>query len=207
MKKENRDLLESLIEMKLKQSMENGELNPKAFEEAMKAIDRQLEIDKREAEMQRDELKINYDKEKENNRQQFELEKENNRQQFEIDKEDKRQSFELNKETLKHNAEDKRHADDRDHEFNLEIIKQKFKMKEMNFNGKIEKFKADLEADEAAKQRMIKYAEIALAVIVTPMIEAGCKHAFAKMICEFEKDYNFTTMAGKTLNSLFKFKR
>lgn len=105
MKKENRDLLESLIEMKLKESMENAKANPESFEEAMKAIDRQLELDK------------------------------------------------------------------------------------------------------ATKEKYFKYVEIALAVIVTPMIEAGCKHAFAKMICEFEKDYNFTTMAGKSLNSLFKFKK
>lgn len=206
MKKENADLLESLIEMKLKEAMKD-EANPKAFEEAMKAIDRQLEIDKRASEMQRDEMKIKYDKEKEYTKQKFELDKEETKQQFEMSKEDKRQQFELEKEIMKNNAEDKRKMDDRDFQVKLEKDKQQFRLKELDVINKVEKFKANLEADQAAKERLIKYAEIALAVVVTPMIEAGCKHAFAKMICEFEKDYNFTTTAGKTLNSLFKFRK
>ena len=74
-------------------------------------------------------------------------------------------------------------------------------------NKKIEEAKMKLENDQAAKDRLIKCGEIALAVIVTPMIEAGCKKAFAKMICDFEKDYNFTTMAGRSLSARFKFKK
>ncbi len=204
MKKENMQLLESLIESKLKKAMEE---DPKAFEEAMKAIDRQLEIDKRNAEMQRDEMKFKHELEKEDSKQRYELDKEANRQQFEISKEDKRQNFELEKEVIKSNAENKRKSEDRDLQLTLEAMKQKFRFKEMNIMNKVEEKKMKLEADQAAKERMIKYAEIALAVIVTPMIEAGCKHAFAKMICEFEKDYNFTTMAGRSLNALFKFKK
>ena len=53
----------------------------------------------------------------------------------------------------------------------------------------------------------MKYVEIGAAVILTPLIEAGCKKAFAHMLCEFEKDYNFTTMAGKSLSGLFKFRK
>ncbi len=204
MKKENMQLLESLIEQKLQKAMNE---DPKAFEEAMKAIDRQLEIDKRNAEMQRDEMKFKHELEKEDSKQKYELDKEANRQQFEISKEDKRQNFELEKEAIKSNAENKRKSEDRDLQITLEAMKQKFRFKEMNIMNKFEETKMKLEADQAAKERMIKYAEIALAVIVTPMIEAGCKHAFAKMICEFEKDYNFTTMAGRSLNSLFKFKK
>ena len=84
-------------------------------------------------------------------------------------------------------------------------MKQKFRLKELNITNKLEEAKMKLEADQAAKDRLIKCGEIALAVVVTPMIEAGCKKAFAKMICDFEKDYNFTTMAGKSLSNIFKF--
>lgn len=61
--------------------------------------------------------------------------------------------------------------------------------------------------DKDKKDRLVKMLEIGTAVVVAPLIEVACKKGFAHMICEFEKDYNFTTMAGKSLSSLFKFKK
>lgn len=62
------------------------------------------------------------------------------------------------------------------------------------------------ELDKNNKDRIVKIAEIGAAIIAVPLIDAGCKKAFAKLICEFEKDYTFTTSAGKTLANLFRFK-
>lgn len=62
------------------------------------------------------------------------------------------------------------------------------------------------ELDKNNKDRIVKVVEIGSAIIAVPLIEAGCKKAFAKLICEFEKDYTFTTSAGKTLANLFRFK-
>lgn len=62
------------------------------------------------------------------------------------------------------------------------------------------------ELDKNNKDRIVKIVEIGAAIVAVPLIEAGCKKAFAKMICEFEKDYTFTTSAGKTLANLFRFK-
>ena len=207
MNKDNRELLESLINNRLMEALKSESENTKAFEEAMKAIDRQLELDRKEFEMYKEEMKLKYDKEKEDMKQQFELLKEDNRQQFEINKEDKRQHFELEKQVIQNNAENKRQSDDNDFQLTLEAMKEKFRLKEMNISNKLEEAKMKFDADQAAKDRLIKCGEIALAVIVTPMIEAGCKKAFAKMICDFEKDYNFTTMAGKSLSGIFKFKK
>lgn len=61
--------------------------------------------------------------------------------------------------------------------------------------------------DKDKKEKIIKVLEIGTVVVVAPLIEAACKKGFAHMICEFEKDYNFTTMAGKSLSTLFKFKK
>lgn len=205
MNKDNRELLESLINNRLNTALSSD--NEQAFKEAMQAIDRQLEIDKKELEMSKQEMINNYDREKDELRQDFELKKEVIRQKFEKSVEEERKQFELEKQLIQNNADCKRQAEDRDHEFNLEMIRQKFKMKELNINEKIEKVKMKFEQDEAAKDRLIKCGEIALAVLVTPMIEAGCKKAFAKMICDFEKDYNFTTMAGKSLSAIFKFRK
>ena len=207
MKKENRDLLESLIEGTLKEAMGNTDDNYKALEAAMKLIDRQLELDKQELEIEKLKMAQEHDKNRDEMKHQYELENETNRQEHELNAAELRQQFELLMQDNKNNAESERQADAQDHEFNLEVVRQKFKMKELNVNKKIEEAKMKLENDQAAKDRLIKCGEIALAVIVTPMIEAGCKKAFAKMICDFEKDYNFTTMAGRSLSSIFKFKK
>ena len=61
--------------------------------------------------------------------------------------------------------------------------------------------------DKDSKDRMVKFVEIGTAVVLAPLIEAGCKKAFAHMICEFEKNDSFTTMAGKSLSGLFKFRK
>lgn len=207
MKKENRELLESLIEGTLKEAMDNTDDNYKALEAAMKLIDRQLELDKQELEIEKLRMAQEHDKNRDEMKHQYELENETNRQEHELNAAELRQQFELLMQENKNNAESERQAEARDHEFNLEVIKQKFRMKELNVNKKIEEAKMKLENDQAAKDRLIKCGEIALAVIVTPMIEAGCKKAFAKMICDFEKDYNFTTMAGRSLSTIFKFKK
>lgn len=207
MKKENRDLLESLIEGTLKEAMGNTDDKYKALEAAMKLLDRQLELDKQELEIEKLKMAQEHDKNRDEMKHQYELENETNRQEHELDVAELRQQFELLMQDNKNNAESERQAEAQDHEFNLEVLRQKFKMKELNVNKKIEEAKMKLETDQAAKDRLIKCGEIALAVIVTPMIEAGCKKAFAKMICDFEKDYNFTTMAGRSLSSIFKFKK
>lgn len=207
MKKENRELLESLIEGTLKEAMSNTDENYKALEAAMQLIDRQLELDKQELEIEKLKMAQEHDMNRDEKKHQYELETDNNRKDNELEAAELRQQFELLMQDNKNNAESERQADAQDHEFNLEVIKQKFKMKELNVSKKIEDAKLKLEKDQAAKDRLIKCGEIALAVIVTPMIEAGCKKAFAKMICDFEKDYNFTTMAGKSLSTIFKFKK
>ena len=59
--------------------------------------------------------------------------------------------------------------------------------------------------DLNAEQRS-KLLTLITGVAITPVIDYGVKKVFAKMLCEFEKDYTFTTTAGKTLSSIFKFK-
>lgn len=207
MKKDNRDLLESLIQNRLEEALKNEDENSKAFEEAMKAIDRQLEIDKREADMQKEELKLKHDKEKEESRQQFEIEREESKQHFEVDIQTKRHEFDLEKEEVKSNLDSMRDDKNRAFQVQLEEMKQEFELHRDELNYYREKEKAELEAKKARNEMLIKGIEIAAAVLVTPLIDMRCKTTFAHMLCEFEKDYNFTTMAGKSLSGLFKFRK
>ena len=47
----------------------------------------------------------------------------------------------------------------------------------------------------------------AAGLILGPFIESACKRGYARMLCEFEKDYTFTTTAGRQLSGLFRFKK
>lgn len=78
--------------------------------------------------------------------------------------------------------------------------------REEAFNEAMEAIDRQNELDKNNKDRIVKVVEIGAAIVAVPLIEAGCKKAFAKLICEFEKDYTFTTSAGKTLANLFRFK-
>ena len=62
----------------------------------------------------------------------------------------------------------------------------------------------NIEKSKNNYQTALRVLEIAAAVVVAPIVENKFRKGFAKMICEFEKDYNFTTTAGRSLSKLFK---
>lgn len=81
-------------------------------------------------------------------------------------------------------------------------------------NKQIEISKIDASNDEeesklkeAKKDRIIRCVELGATVLLTPVLDYAFKKSFAKIICSFEKDYTFTTTAGKTFGGLFRFKR
>lgn len=78
--------------------------------------------------------------------------------------------------------------------------------------------KRELEADKLNREEefrkkearigwIVKGVELAATLVLIPVVETVCKKAFAKDICNFEKDYTFTTSAGKSLVGLFRFKK
>lgn len=60
---------------------------------------------------------------------------------------------------------------------------------------------------EAKKDRWVQIGIFGAGLVVAPIIEHASKKAFARYICEFEKDYTFTTSPGRSLSSLFRFKK
>ena len=60
---------------------------------------------------------------------------------------------------------------------------------------------------EANKDRIVQIGIFGAGLIVSPFIERWVKMSYAKVLCEFEKDYNFTTSAGRALSGLFRFKK
>lgn len=172
----NVELLNNVIADKLNKVLEGVGEESETFNEAMKAIDRMIEIDKNNVSLDKndiDKTRVNIEKDKVDN------EKERYNNQDEIEK--KRVQIEERK-----LDEDIR----RDRTANRKIDVER-----------------DIELKKLRRETLIKAIEIGAAIVVAPLIEYGSKAAFAKILCEFEKDYTFTTTAGRSLASMFKFKK
>ena len=193
MKEQNKDLLETLIQDRLTKSMSDDENAEQYFNEAMKAIDRQLEIDKRESEMQQEIVKHRYDTERELSKNEFALNMEKMKQDYDKEKEISKQNFEISREEKRQSFESVR--DDK----NI-----KCEMDKKAIDKEIELAKIKSQKDSNRSEKAIKLIEIGATLVVAPLIGLKCNTLFAKTICEFENDYMFTTTAGKTLSKLFK---
>ena len=52
----------------------------------------------------------------------------------------------------------------------------------------------------------IRIAEVAAAIVIVPFMQHRFNMKYAESLCHFEKDYTFTTTAGKATKSFFNFK-
>ena len=87
---------------------------------------------------------------------------------------------------------------------NSDDIKAKIERDRLNADVQNSCIEHDIEKSKNNSQTALRVLEIAAAVVVAPIVEHKFRKGFAKMICEFEKDYNFTTTAGRSLSKLFK---
>lgn len=96
--------------------------------------------------------------------------------------------------------------------------KQAFKeaMKAIEVRNELEKIeyqkKSEIERIEEAKRSekkntVLKVVEIAAVPVGLFVLDCVFKNHYMKKVCNFEKDYTFTTSAGKGLSSLFQFRR
>ena len=58
---------------------------------------------------------------------------------------------------------------------------------------------------EAKVSTIIRCVEIAGTILLVPIVTTVWNRVYAKDLCNFEKDYTFTTSAGKSLSRLFRF--
>lgn len=85
-----------------------------------------------------------------------------------------------------------------DREIELEKLEESRKDRTENIKVK---------SDEAKKDRIVRFIEIGALMVAVPIVDTICKRSYAKLICNFEKDYTFTTTAGRQLSGLFRFKK
>ena len=107
----------------------------------------------------------------------------------------------------------------------MEALSKKIELDkiEVSHDEQVEKLKIENERlkaecdknlrDEAAKKKEaimgygVQVGLFLLGITLGELIDYRKKMGFAKEICEFEKDYTFTTHAGKGLSSIFRFKK
>lgn len=61
--------------------------------------------------------------------------------------------------------------------------------------------------EEAKKDRLVQIGLFLAGLTLGELVDYLKKMKYAKHICEFEKDYTFTTHAGRRLSDLFQFKK
>lgn len=91
---------------------------------------------------------------------------------------------------------------DKERELNLQLEEEKYRS---NYNLEKEKFE---NSKEEQKKRWIIELGIGVGVPVLLFIgDCVFKNHYMKSVCNFEKDYTFTTTPGKGISGLFRFKK
>ena len=183
MNDKNRDLLDRVVEKRLNDVL-NKDLGTDdeklAFKEAMDAIDRELTLRKLDDSAYTDDANRGLEKEK------FEasrtektalIEFEEKKFKTTTDFEEKKLEYSNTEQVARRELDEKKQTNDEEH-----------RKKESN------------------RAFWIGIGTIVGTAIVGPTIQFITKKSFAKSICTFEKDYTFTTSAGRSLGSFFRFK-
>ena len=84
----------------------------------------------------------------------------------------------------------------------LEDAKSEFEKKLILENAKIEASKEDQKIN-----RIIRIVEVAAIPAGLFVLDCLFKRYYMKQVCNFEKDYTFTTTPGRSISGLFKFKK
>lgn len=85
--------------------------------------------------------------------------------------------------------------------------KQAFKeaMKAIELRNEMEKIEDTKKSEK--KNTVLKVVEIAAVPVGLFVLDCLFKNHYMKKVCNFEKDYTFTTTPGRGLSSLFQFRK
>lgn len=79
---------------------------------------------------------------------------------------------------------------------------------ELSHEESVEKRKLEenFKEKEFKNNTILRIVEVAVIPVTLATINIVSRNRFAKRLCNFEKDYTFTTTAGRSLGSIFKWK-
>lgn len=71
----------------------------------------------------------------------------------------------------------------------------------------IEIDKVEAEKDGKKTSKILKYVEMVAVPVALATLDYIFKTRFARTICNFEKDYTFTTQAGRSVSQFFRWRK
>lgn len=89
----------------------------------------------------------------------------------------------------------------------MEAVDREIELSKIEASREEQTKKQELAAKEAKRTLVIRCIEIGAVTVAAPVIGYLFNRSFARDICNFEKDYTFTTSAGRSLSKLFNFKK
>ena len=90
----------------------------------------------------------------------------------------------------------------------MEAVDRQIELSKLDASSKEQEEEKLAKEKNAKWDRWIRAGEIILAMIAVPVMDHLFKRRFMKDVCNFEKDYTFTTSAGRGgASSLFRFKK
>ena len=90
----------------------------------------------------------------------------------------------------------------------MEAVDRQLELSKLEATSKEQAEEKLVKEKNAKWDRFIRIGEIALAMLVVPVMDHVFKRRYMKDVCTFEKDYTFTTTPGKQgSSSLFRFKK
>lgn len=88
----------------------------------------------------------------------------------------------------------------------MEAIDRQNEIKKIEVSSEEQSKKQELTKKETDINMWIQIAGLVTTVLVVPTINHCCNMRYAKTLCNFEKDYTFTTTPGKVMNKFFNFR-
>ena len=84
-------------------------------------------------------------------------------------------------------------------------LDESIQLRKIELDESIQLRKIEDTEKENNKNRTIKYIEVAVPVGLL-ILDGLFKRYFMRQVCNFEKDYTFTTTPGRSISGLFRFK-
>ena len=88
----------------------------------------------------------------------------------------------------------------------MEAIDRRIEIDKINASSKEQSKKQDQSKKEAEIAMWIQIAGLATSILIVPTLQHCYNMRYAKLMCNFEKDYTFTTSPGKAMSKFFNFK-
>lgn len=88
----------------------------------------------------------------------------------------------------------------------MEAIDRRIEIDKINASSKEQSNKQEQSKKETEIAMWIQIGGLLATMIVVPTIQHCYNMRYAKLMCNFEKDYTFTTSPGKAMSKFFNFK-